>query len=61
MDELKNCPFCGGPAEMRVQPHTPNGYEYTPRCKDKSCMGRAVKWHLSRETAIYAWNRRAKE
>lgn len=57
--ELIHCPFCGGEAELRVQNHIPNGYDYTPRCKEPSCCGRLTKKYSSKEAAIYAWNRRA--
>lgn len=57
--ELRECPFCGGKAEMRVEKHIPEGFDYTPRCKEPSCCGRLTKkWH-NKETAVYAWNRRA--
>ena len=59
MAELKTCPFCGKEAEMRVQKHCPAGFDYTPRCSDPSCPGRITKKWNSKETAIYAWNRRA--
>ena len=58
MAELKPCPFCGGEAELKVKKHCPTGYDYIPRCKDPSCPGRITKmWH-TKQTAIYAWNRR---
>jgi len=59
MMELKPCPFCGKEAQMRVERHFPSGFDYTPRCSDPSCAGRIAKKWLSRETAEYAWNRRA--
>ena len=59
MMKLKPCPFCGGEAEMRVEKHTPTGFDYIPRCKVPSCCGRlSKKWH-NKDTAVYAWNRRA--
>lgn len=59
MAELKPCPFCGGEADMKITPHTPKGYDYTPQCVDPSCCGRITKKWTDRETAEYAWNRRA--
>ena len=59
MAELKPCPFCGGRAIMKVVPHAPTGKDYTPQCADASCCGRLTKKWLCRETAVYAWNRRA--
>lgn len=57
--ELKPCPYCGGVAEMHETPHTPNGTDYTPRCKDPSCCGRLSKKYGTREAATMKWNRRA--
>lgn len=56
--ELKPCPFCGGPAEMQITKHIPNGFDYTPRCKNPSCCGRLTKKYTVREIAEYMWNRR---
>lgn len=58
MRELKPCPFCGKPAEMQITDHTPKGYDYTPRCTNKSCCGRLTKKYSTRETAVVMWNRR---
>lgn len=58
-EELKPCPFCGRPARMKTTPHIPNGMDYTVQCTDPSCCGRITKKWQTRETAIYAWNRRA--
>ena len=57
-NELKPCPFCGGEAELRIQNHIPKGYDYTPRCKDKSCCGRLTKKYGTKSIAVYMWNRR---
>ena len=59
--ELKPCPFCGSEAIMKVIPHIPRGYDYTPQCTDPSCCGRITKHWLDWETAVYAWNRRSEE
>lgn len=56
---LKPCPFCGGPARMKVVQHVPTGKDYTPQCIDTSCPGRIEKKWSMREIATYAWNRRA--
>jgi hypothetical protein len=61
MAELKPCPFCGGEAHMKIIPHIPRGYDYTPQCSDPSCCGRITKYWQSREVAEYAWNRRSEE
>ncbi len=58
-NELKPCPFCGGEAELYITKHIPSGFEYTPRCKNKSCCGRQTKKYLVKETAVAMWNRRA--
>ncbi len=59
--ELKPCPFCGGYAEMKVEKHTPSGYDYIPRCSNPSCAGRLTKKWLNKEAAIVAWNRRVND
>lgn len=59
--ELKPCPYCGGEAVMKIAPHIPHGYDYTPMCKDTSCCGRLTKKWMSLEVATYAWNRRASD
>ena len=60
-EKLKPCPFCGSEAEMKIETHTPTGFDYTPRCKNPSCAGRlAKKWH-NEKNAIEAWNRRAEQ
>lgn len=55
---LKNCPFCGGEAEIRKVKHISEGWDYTPRCKIPSCPGRLTKKWMTEATALYAWNRR---
>lgn len=59
--ELKRCPFCGGFSEIKVVDHTPKGFDYIPRCTNKSCCGRLTKKFSSRETAEIMWNRRYEE
>lgn len=61
LPQLKPCPFCGGEAEMRKITHIPSGFDYTPRCKEKSCPGRLTKKYMGELIAVYAWNRRAGE
>lgn len=58
MSKLKPCPFCGGAAELRMLPHCPSGWDWTPRCKKTSCPGRITKKYNSVEYAVFAWNRR---
>ena len=58
-EELKNCPFCGGPAELYTTRHVPSGTDWTPRCKAKSCCGRLAKKFSTKEAAVAYWNRRA--
>lgn len=58
---LKDCPFCGKPAYMRVEHHTPSGWEYTPMCSDPSCAGRLTKKWLNGEQAANKWNSRTCE
>ena len=56
---LKPCPFCGSEAQIKVDKHYPNGFDYTPRCSVPSCAGRLTKKWTDKEIALYAWNRRA--
>ena len=58
MTDLKPCPFCGSPAEMKVAKDVPVGYVYTPRCTVTSCAGRITKLWKKEEAAVEAWNRR---
>ncbi len=53
---LAPCPFCGSPAEMKVEKHTPSGYDYTPRCKETRCPGRLTKKYTNKEESIRLWN-----
>lgn len=58
MPEMKPCPFCGGEAEMYVTDHIPQGYDYTPRCKNPNCCGRLSKKYMSAVVATDKWNLR---
>ena len=55
MDEIKQCPFCGGKAE--VNHVSLGGYEtgYDVRCPDCGC---GTDYCDKRQQAIDAWNRR---
>ena len=53
---LAPCPFCGGEAEMKVEKHIPEGYDYTPRCKETRCCGRLTKKYTNKDEAIRRWN-----
>lgn len=59
--DLKPCPFCGSPAELRETHRVPTGYNYTPRCTVTSCAGRLSKLWMNKEDAISAWNRRVND
>lgn len=58
MMELRNCPFCGGKAIMKLGGHYDGRLEYTPQCSDKKCPGRITKIWLDHDEAVAAWNRR---
>ena len=58
MSVLKPCPFCGSKAELRLIENKSDGFNYNPRCTNKSCCGRSIKQWESKEYAIYAWNKR---
>ena len=61
MAKLKPCPFCGKPAQLKIEKHTPCGLDFTPQCTDTACAGRLTKKFPSKEVAIYRWNRRAED
>ena len=58
MDELKNCPFCGGEAKMETfttaQEKKPR---FRVRCCDCWCMTEWDNWSI--EEAAAKWNKRA--
>lgn len=59
MDELKNCPFCGGKAELYIRKKTYSTKTiYIPRCADRFCCGRTTHVYESEEKAINSWNKR---
>lgn len=55
MAELKNCPFCGSPAELR---HS-STWDYFARCTNKGCAARTRQYHENETGAVNAWNARA--
>lgn len=56
--ELKQCPFCGGEAEL-VTKQQCLADAYTVRCKNAGCRGRTTKLVRAKHQAINEWNRRA--
>lgn len=56
--DLDVCPFCGGPAEIYITKHIPEGYDFTPRCKQTKCCGRLTKKYQTRADALHYWNMR---
>lgn len=65
-NELKPCPFCGAPAEIRVYLASNGKKSYTVRCKNMCAVTcghvKNGRWRatLKRE-AIETWNRRTNE
>jgi hypothetical protein len=57
-DELKPCPFCGGPAI--VDAAWPNTRWYIACCADEDCYGCfvATNGYYTKEQAIELWNKR---
>jgi hypothetical protein len=53
MDELRPCPFCGAPAQMRHVENT-----WWVECSDDNCPAFCSN---TKGEAIAAWNRRADE
>ncbi len=69
MEELKPCPFCGSKQVSRFMKMKPwskyplsrwrhGAYFYGVGCENLTCNAE-VKWFLSSEDAVAAWNRRA--
>ena len=55
-DELRECPFCGGKAELNVQKSTGH---CRVLCETDGCMNYAFRVsYLTKEAAINAWNKR---
>ena len=55
MQELKQCPFCGGEAEI-----VETEYAVDVSCKDGNCRGYTDYLNSkTKKEAIEAWNRRA--
>lgn len=54
--KVKNCPFCGNDAELKVR--TIGLYRYC--CPDYRCCARGFGlWFKSEDEALEAWNKRA--
>lgn len=61
MMELRNCPFCGGEAEIGFKRSCYNHWKpegFYPRCKDTKCIGRVYRKYHTEKAARDAWNRR---
>lgn len=61
MDELKDCPFCGGKAELYFPAMMPNAWVICSKCGISTPMQLAFSLEEAKERAIYSWNRRAKD
>lgn len=57
MEEIKNCPFCGCPAEIK-EVVVFNHPWYWIRCSNEECGAEINNPKPLRERAIYFWNRR---
>ena len=65
MSELKQCPFCGGKAEVEQIP-TATFDKFVPHCKSRKCIAFYIGYcdegiYNTRSMAIAAWNRRVGE
>lgn len=57
---LKNCPFCGGEAEMGyIRSDSLKPERFIPRCKDTKCIGRLYRQFHTKMAAEKVWNKRA--
>lgn len=64
-EELKPCPFCGGPAEIdSIEFRHPDEYgndiTFSVSCQDKGCIGwfTGCEGYGTRDAAVRAWNKR---
>lgn len=62
--QLKDCPFCGGKAELKENEyvrdnHNPNEKRWFVRCMSFDC-GTSQGWLYKKEHAIRLWNIRNK-
>lgn len=55
MDELKECPFCGGIGLMKSGPHDDYDVEYWVQCHSCAAQG---GWMKNKSGAIHMWNSR---
>lgn len=58
---MKPCPFCGRPAQLRHKKDSLRGDSYTIRCGDTKCVGRTYRFFRTETQAIKAWNMRVIE
>lgn len=58
---LKPCPFCGGRPEVISCEVDRDKEVHMVRCKEPDCCGRITRRWANLDTAVYAWNKRAKE
>lgn len=62
MTKLKQCPFCGGEAEMnRILNSDGEPEYYISVCKKHDCPGNVREVYKSEEMAIKVWNTRTPE
>ena len=64
-EQLKRCPFCGGPAELDFPANIGAGNGVMKgmaiaMCRNIGCRGNMVNWRSTKE-AIAAWNRRSSD
>jgi hypothetical protein len=61
MKELKPCPFCGSPAELRERENMnpQGGKQYNVRCSNPSCICKPLAWRRDRIEIMTLWNIRA--
>lgn len=57
MEELKQCPFCGGRAAMEKEQLTRGAVLFRASCQNAYCRI-CTPWHHSRCDAVVHWNRR---
>lgn len=61
MEKLKDCPFCGGKAQMWTSGNQHANYTEYRVCCMKCHVTQAGQWYYTEKDAVTAWNRRVND